>query len=312
MQTALQSEEWPMRVLLNVPILSITVALLGCGGGDRPFATSAYTQSSAALDDGKSRAQSAPLVALNTADLNGDGRRDIVWQNMSTGDRYVWLMNGLASIGGASLGRVPVDWDIAATGDFDNDGKPDLLWQNSLTGDRYVWFLDGTRATGGQAIGNVPLEWQIAAAADFDHDGHTDIVWQNAVTGARYIWFMSGASYSRDAYVGHAPTEWSIAAAGDFNQDGEIDLVFVNTVTGRCWVWFMDRGAYVSGANLLPFPLGPEWSIVGAGDFNGDGKDDLIVQNPTTGGRFVRLMNGLEVLEDAALGVVPSAWSIVR
>jgi len=27
-------------------------------------------------------------------DFNGDGRADILWRNSSTGENYVWLMNG--------------------------------------------------------------------------------------------------------------------------------------------------------------------------------------------------------------------------
>ena len=29
-----------------------------------------------------------------TGDFNGDGKSDIVWQNTSTGQRLIWIMNG--------------------------------------------------------------------------------------------------------------------------------------------------------------------------------------------------------------------------
>jgi hypothetical protein len=46
------------------------------------------------------------------ADYNGEGQPDIVWQNTSTGERYVWLMNGTSFVSGVSLGVIPAEWSI--------------------------------------------------------------------------------------------------------------------------------------------------------------------------------------------------------
>src|SRR6185503_14502006 len=42
------------------------------------------------------------------ADLNGDGRADVVWRNRNTGEVGYWLLNGAAIIGSGSLGSVPL------------------------------------------------------------------------------------------------------------------------------------------------------------------------------------------------------------
>ena len=47
-----------------------------------------------------------------------------------------------------------------------------------------------------------------------------------------------------------------------------------------------------------------------AGDFNGDGKADLLWQNTATGERLVWLMNGTAFGSSVSLGVVPPGWSI--
>jgi len=36
-------------------------------------------------------------------DFDGDGKADILWRNSSTGENYIWLMNGLST---ASQGSV--------------------------------------------------------------------------------------------------------------------------------------------------------------------------------------------------------------
>jgi len=48
------------------------------------------------------------------ADFDGDGKTDLVWQNTTTGERSIWLMNG--SVWGGSytlLPTVPTQWSIA-------------------------------------------------------------------------------------------------------------------------------------------------------------------------------------------------------
>jgi hypothetical protein len=53
------------------------------------------------------------------------------------------------------------------------------------------------------------------------------------------------------------------------------------------------------------------WSIAGTGDFNGDGKSDIVWRD-TGGNVAVWLMNGAQLSQSAVLGSVPTAWSIVE
>ena len=50
------------------------------------------------------------------------------------------------------------------------------------------------------------------------------------------------------------------------------------------------------------------WSIVGTGDFNGDGKGDILWRDTSTGTVAIWLMNGLQVLQTGSLGAVPTNW----
>ena len=99
---------------------------------------------------------------------------------------------------------------------------------------------------------------------------------------------------------------WPVSARkGDFDGQRGPDLVFrnVNPASGdfnRNKVWFMDGVTRTAEAFVSPDPPGPEWSIVGADDFdtagapwNGpDGRTDLLFYNELTGEIRLWLMNG--------------------
>ena len=54
------------------------------------------------------------------------------------------------------------------------------------------------------------------------------------------------------------------------------------------------------------------WTIAGLGDFDGDGKADLVWRHTASGVVAVWLMNGGAVTSTLGLGTVPVAWTIAK
>src|SRR4051794_24390936 len=68
------------------------------------------------------------------ADLDGDGKADILWRNITSGEVYEWRLNGTSVTGQGLISYITGDWQIAGIGDLNGDGKADVLWRNTTSG----------------------------------------------------------------------------------------------------------------------------------------------------------------------------------
>lgn len=140
------------------------------------------------------------------ADMNGDGRDDIVWRH-TNGTTSIWFMDGLV-FGSDTI--TPFDdptaiWEIQTLGDFDGDGRGDILWRHD-DGGVAIWFEGRSDRPGYPTWQNRPghrteLAWRIIAATDVNADGRADIVWQNPA-GLVVSWVMDGARYVTEHTTG--------------------------------------------------------------------------------------------------------------
>jgi hypothetical protein len=232
------------------------------------------------------------------ADFSGEGRSDILWRNVSTGENYLYFMSG-TSIGGEGFLRTvaDLDWKIAGVGDFDGDGKSDILWRNSSTGENYIYLMNGTTIVGEGFIRTVADQnWQVASVGDFDGDGKSDILWRNAATGEAYIYLMSGLTIAGEGFTRTvADQNWKVAGVADFDGDGKSDILWRNSSTGQNYVYPMNGTAIKPSEGYLRTVADLNWNIVGAGDLDGDGRADIVWRNSATGENYLYPMDGTTI-----------------
>ncbi len=180
-----------------------------------------------------------PYHKLRTADVNKDGRPDIVTTNFEGGNVTILLADGKGRF------RQPIGSPFEsnrqpfgiAIGDFNADGNPDLAvahYSGHITdssADRMSILL-------GAGDGTFRLSWSQTAP-------------------------------------GKAPTT---AAVGDVNGDGIDDVVFGNYANSSVTVVLGNRREFTTALGS-PFSVGSHPSSVAVGDLNGDGKADIVTAN---------------------------------
>ena len=208
-----------------------------------------------------------------TADFNGDGTPDLVWQNDATRQVVVWYMGGTPAttiLSSASLATSGVTgWRLVDAVDLNHDGKPDLVWQNDTTFQVVVWYMGGSG--GNTPLGSNSLAtsgvtgWRLVAIADFNGDGAPDLVWQNAASQV-LVWYMGGSQgnvpQSSDWLSAGDETGWTVVGANDFDGNGTPDLVWQNTATRQVVVWYTGGpgGNILKGSQALASPGVPGWT----------------------------------------------------
>jgi hypothetical protein len=74
---------------------------------------------------------------------------------------------------------------------------------------------------------------------------------------------------------------------------------------GNTAIWFINILEVASTAGIGNIPI--FWSVVGTGDFNGDGMADIVWRD-NLGNTAIWLMDGAGVLSAGGLGNVPTTW----
>jgi hypothetical protein len=232
---------------------------------------------------------SAPIYVAG-GDFNGDGKQDlaVIGQVSAVPTVFLLLGNGDGTFTLKTTLTGFTTPNAIALGDFNGDGKLDMaVSENQLgsgtpssvlvflgNGDGTVQAPVSTTVTG---VGNATY----MATADFNKDNHLDLVLADASNGAggHIVVLLGNGDGHFQAARSFATTGggWDVAV-GDFNDDGIPDIAATATLAQTVDIFLgKGNGDFQPAVSYSAGLLGGETANVAVGDFNKDGKQDLII-----------------------------------
>lgn len=207
---------------------------------------------------------------ISVDDANGDGLGDIVARTPA-GAVYYYESTGVGSFLARSNGSP--DWNVASlfvgAGGNPDFGKNEMLGLDTK-GNLYWYYprnngLFAARQQVGQNWGGA----NITFASSLDYDGRAEL-----------MELYAGTLYNGDYTIGKGWGVYnSLVGPGDLSGDGKGDLL-ARTSGGTLYLY---RGLGTGAGFASRINVGGGWDVynklVGAGDYNGDGRTDLLARS---------------------------------
>lgn len=233
---------------------------------------------------------------LLTSDFNGDGITDIIYilRNASFAYKAYIYYGGLStqfteiSISGSATYHAISNWgakDINAV-DFDGDGKFELMVTKGNYSEIFSFFT-AYACTSLHAAG-YPTEYHLIYPGDFNGDRKTDLLTRaGLVSGPWSISYSTGTVWQENAFTFainpqiNADYAGTILYIADLNGDGKQDIFKGRTNNNSFYHAYYSRGGdfHLSQA---AWPYAESAYLAGSGDFNGDGRSDMLIKTSPT------------------------------
>jgi hypothetical protein len=242
--------------------------------------------------------------SVEIADLNNDGKPDIVVANEQSNNVTILLGDGKGGFTQAKGSPFPAGHDPndIAIGDFNRDGKLDLAFANHE--EKHLTVLLGNGQGGFTPAPNSPFAVEVkphthgVATGDLNGDGNLDLVTDSWGNDRVAVLFGDGkGSFNTSgAFLGVGKMPYQRVRVGDINGDGKSDIITTNLEGDNVTILLGDSKGGFKQSTGSPFPCGDSPFNFAIGDVNGDGKPDLAIVNSPSSTADRHGKDGLTIL----------------
>ncbi|GAA1675894.1 hypothetical protein GCM10009830_23180 [Glycomyces endophyticus] len=262
-------------------------------------------------------------VISSVGDADGDGYDEYLSRWNYNGYYYLYTSAGEV----IELDQSLFDQDetrrfdqVVGVGDLSRDGWPDLVKVDLRTGElvRHTVYPDDPDYLWSTVIGSsgwgamrLPVI-QLDRTYDYDYDGFSDLFAQHKSTKDLFLYEGLGNRIgARWTICGGCDGITLVSAGGDYTSDGRIDLMY-RAYTGALYIVpGLDNGEAGFDSEIH---VGNGWNAMdvlsGGHDFTGDGKDDLVAREKSTG--YLWMYPGKGNGTFGSRSKIGSSWNAMR
>lgn len=242
---------------------------------------------------------------VTAADVNGDGRLDLVCANTSDNNLWVLTNRGGGAFGLAATCPTGASPNWVTVADVNRDGRLDLVTANQDANTLTVLTNNGLgnfSLAVSVPVGSVP---RAVVAADVNGDGWPDLISANSGNSTLTVLTNNGRGgfvVALNLPTGSQPYG---VVVGDFNGDGQLDLVSADFAANSLTLFTNAGQARFAVAAALAVGRGPY--AVAAADVDRNGQLDLVSAD-ALGGTLTILTNsgsGFAVAATLEVGEAP-------
>ncbi|GAB4025400.1 hypothetical protein GCM10028773_50800 [Spirosoma koreense] len=252
-------------------------------------------------------------TSIAVADINNDGKPDVITANRGTNNVSVSLGLGTSSFGAAANFPTGSGPTSVAVADVNGDGWLDIMTANApFSSTVSVLLGTGTGSFGVVTSFPVGAAAYSMTVADVNKDGNLDIITANTAFGSVSVLLGTGTgSFGAPALYptgSQAPVNAGSRSVpvADVNGDGNVDIIVANAYSGRLFV-LLGTGTGSFGV-ATAFPLAAASFLVAIADVNEDGKPDLITSRSVLLGTGTGSFGQATPLDPGDLNIIP--WSL--
>lgn len=225
-----------------------------------------------------------------SADINGDGKMDLVSADAASNQLSMFLGNGDGTFQAAAMLAVSAGPRSIVTADINGDGKLDLVSASTTAGQLNILLGNGNGTFQAATTLTPGSGARAVTAVDVNGDGKLDLISADPSANRLSVFLGNGNGTFQ------AATAWATGTAPyhvisvDVNGDGKLDLVSTSNVSSQVNVLLGNGNGTFQAATTLA--TGPNPHRVAAADVNNDGRIDLVSADSGSNQLSIFLGNG--------------------